>query len=146
MLEKIFAKFGIIDRQSFFQLLFQFIKFGLVGLSNSVVSIVCYYIVLSIDEDLYMAGNIIGIIASIFNAFYWNDKFVFTGNKADFKSKLKRLGKTYVSYGATSVLSIILLWVEVNLFSISKEIAPLINIGINIPLNFIINKFWAFKA
>lgn len=123
----------------------QFIKFGLVGISNTVVSMVCYYIFLFINEDLYLLGSIMGTIVSIANAFYWNDKYVFKGNKNDWKSKLKRLGKTYVSYGGTSLLSNVLLWIEVSFFYVNKNIAPIVNLLITIPLNYLINKFWTFK-
>jgi putative flippase GtrA len=37
-------------------------------------------------------------------------------------------------------------WVWINVFGISKYVAPLINLVISIPLNFIINKFWAFRT
>lgn len=124
----------------------QFFKFGLVGVSNTVVSMACYYTVLLINEDLYLLGSIIGTIVSIANAFFWNDKFVFKGNQNDLKNKLKRLGKTYVSYGGTSLLSNVLLWAEVSFFDINKNIAPIVNLLLTIPLNFIINKFWTFKG
>ena len=102
----------------------QFFKFGLVGVSNTVVSMACYYTVLLINEDLYLLGSIIGTIVSIANAFFWNDKFVFKGNQNDLKNKLKRLGKTYVSYGGTSLLSNVLLWAEVSFFDINKMLGP----------------------
>ena len=41
-----------------------------------------------------------------------------------------------------SILSLV--WVEV--FHRSKVIAPIINLLISVPLNFIMNKFWAFKS
>lgn len=124
----------------------QFFKFGLVGVSNTVVSMACYYTVLLINEDLYLLGSIIGTIVSIANAFFWNDKFVFKGNQNDLKNKLKRLGKTYISYGGSSLLSNVLLWAEVSFFDINKNIAPIVNLLLTIPLNFIINKFWTFKG
>lgn len=124
----------------------QFIKFGLVGVSNTVVSMVVYYIVLFINPDLYLFGSILGTIVSIANAFYWNDKFVFTGNANDWRSKLKRLGKTYVSYGGTSILSNVLLWIEVTFFGVSRAIAPVVNLIVTIPLNFVINKLWTFRS
>ena len=122
----------------------QFLKFGLVGLSNTFVSMAVYYLFLWIDPKLYMAGSILGTILSIANAFFWNDRFVFKGNAKDFKSTMIRLGKTYISYGGTSLLSNALLWLEVNCFNISKVIAPAVNLIITIPLNFIINKIWTF--
>ena len=62
----------------------------------------------------------------------------------DLKSKLKRLGKTYVSYGGTSFLGFVLLLIEVNLLGINKVLVPIINLFITIPLNFVINKLWTF--
>ena len=123
----------------------QFVKFGLVGISNTVVSLACYYFFLWLNEDLYLVGTIVGTIVSIANAFIWNDRFVFTGGAQDWKSKLKRLGKTYVSYGGTSLLGIVLLWLEVELFGVSKAVAPIVNLIITIPLNFLINKYWTFR-
>lgn len=145
MIRKLFAKLGITDKTSFLEVLWQFIKFGLVGVSNTVVSMAVYYVFLWIDEDLYMLGSILGTILSILNAFIWNDLFVFTGNARDFKSILRRLGKTYISYGGTSLLSNVLLWLEVTLLHVSKVYAPIVNLLITIPLNYLINRFWTFK-
>ena len=105
----------------------------------------CYYLFLWINPDWYIAGSIVGTIVSIFNAFVWNDLFVFTGNPKDLGSVVKRLGKTYVSYGGTSLLSTVLLWLEVSLLGVSKVIAPIVNMLVTIPLNFLINKFWTFR-
>lgn len=137
---------GAKNKDEFILLFKQFVKFGLVGISNTAVSMAVYYIVLFIDPQLYMLGSILGTIISIANAFYWNDKFVFAGNRQDWRSKLKRLGKTYVSYGGTSVLSNVLLWVEVTFFHVSRNIAPIVNLLVTIPLNFVINKLWTFRT
>lgn len=140
----IFSKLGVSNKEEFKDLVIQFIKFGLVGASNTAVSFGIYYLFLFIDEDLYMVGTVLGTILSILNAFIWNDLFVFKGNEKDFKSIMKRLGKTYVSYGGTSLLSIFLVWLEVSIIGIPKAIAPIINLFITIPLNFVINKLWTF--
>lgn len=145
MIRKFLSRVGITDAASFWALFLQFFKFGLVGISNTIVSMFVYYVILFINADLYMLGSILGTILSIANAFFWNDKFVFTGNKQDWRSKLKRLGKTYVSYGGTSVLTNVMLWLEVAFCNISKTIAPIVNLVVTIPLNFIINKLWTFR-
>lgn len=141
----LFEKLGVHDEKEFWALFWQFVKFGLVGVSNTVVSMAVYYLVLWIDEDLYMVGSVLGTIVSIANAFIWNDLFVFTGNPKDFKSVMKRLGKTYVSYGGTSALSTVMLWVEVTFFGVDRAFAPIVNLLVTIPLNYLINKFWTFK-
>lgn len=124
--------------------LLQFIKFGLVGVSNTLVAWICYYLFLWIDEDLYIVGSVVGGIVSIANAFYWNDKYVFKSNNNDWRSKLKRLGKTYISYGGTSLFGLLLLWLEVSFLGVSKLIAPPLNLIITIPLNFMLNRNWTF--
>lgn len=139
-------KFDVHSTKDLCSLLLQFFKFGLVGISNTIVSMAVYYLFLWINEDLYMLGSILGTILSIANAFVWNDLFVFTGNPKNFKSVIKRLAKTYVSYGGTSLLSNILLWIEVTFLCIDKLYAPIVNLLITIPLNFIINKFWTFQG
>lgn len=143
--KRLFQRLGADSRDERKALTIQFIKFGLVGVSNTLVSWACYYFFLWINNELYMVGSIVGTILGIANAFVWNDRFVFKGNTGDWKSKLKRLGKTYVSYGLTSVLSIFLMWAEVELLGISKAIAPIVNLLITVPLNFLINKFWTFQ-
>lgn len=122
----------------------QFIKFCFVGVSNTLVAWACYYLFLWIDEDLYIVGSVVGGMVSIANAFYWNDQFVFKSNNNDWRSKLKRLGKTYISYGGTSLFGLLLLWVEVRFLGVSKLIAPPLNLIITIPLNFMLNKNWTF--
>ena len=144
-LDTLFRRLGANDRIEQKALIIQFVKFGLVGIPNTVVSWICYYVILWIDDDLYMLGSLVGTVVSIANAFFWNDRFVFKGKEDDLKSRLKRLGKTYVSYGGTSLLSMLLLWIEVQLFGVNKVIAPVVNLLITIPLNFLINKFWTFR-
>lgn len=138
--------------QDKYDALIQFVKFGIVGLSNTVVSYAIYVVSLIVlqkavilpDID-YLIAQFIGFFLSVLWSFYWNNKFVFQDNEGK-RNLWQALLKTYMSYAFTglflnSVLS--LLWVEV--FQWSKMIAPIINLLVSVPLNFIMNKFWAFK-
>ena len=95
--------------------LIQFIKFGLVGVSNFVISTGIYYLFIWFDPSLYIVGGFVGSVVSIANAFFWNNKFVFKGKDNSFKMLMYKLLKTYISYGGSSLLSIFLLWAEVSL-------------------------------
>lgn len=58
----------------------------------------------------------------------------------------RALFKAYISYAfagifLNSVLSF--LWVEY--LGISKIVSPIINLLVSVPLNFVLNKFWAFR-
>ena len=136
---------GIHNREEFFTVLWQFIKFGIVGVSNTLISLAIYYIFVFISKDLYLWGQVVGWVVSVFNAFFWNNKYVFRSEKTGFRAVLKRLLKTYLTYGATFLLTTVLLYLEVDVWHMSELIAPLINLLISIPLNFLLNKFWAFK-
>ncbi len=124
----------------------QFIKFGIVGISNTLVAWACYYLIIWINEELYMLGSVFGNVVGIANAYFWNDKYVFKSDKNDNYSKLRRLGKTYISYSGTAILGMLLLWVEVRFLGISKVIAPPLNLMIITPLNYLINKYWTFEG
>ena len=129
------------------ELILQFIKFGLVGVSNTAINLAVYYILVFLGVN-YILANSIGFIISVINAYYWNDRYVFNQNqqgKDSIKTTLKKLAKVYASYTFTFVLSNVLLYVWVDLLAISDKIAPIINLLITIPINFIMNKLWAFK-
>lgn len=121
--------------------LFQFIKFGVVGISNTLISLTIYYVLIYFSIN-YIVANTIGFVISVLNSYYWNNRFVFKKNE---KGHFKPLIKTFASYGITFILSTFLLILMINYLGISEMIAPIMNLVITIPLNFILNKFWAFK-
>lgn len=45
---------------------FQFLKFSIVGLSNTFVSLAVYYFFLWLSKDLYLVGNIVGWAVSVY--------------------------------------------------------------------------------
>lgn len=133
-----------------FKILKQFIKFGFVGVLNTIISLAIYYLFVWFDNGLYIVGNIVGFIVSTLNSYLLNSKFVFS-KKSDEVSdqktspKVNEIVKTYLSYGISLGLSTLLLYLEVQVGNMSEKIAPLINLLITIPLNFCMNKFWVYK-
>lgn len=134
--------------------LLQFVRFGIVGLSNTLISYVIYVVSLwgfqkngLLPEIDYLVAQVIAFILSVLWSFYWNNKFVFKKKENESRNIIQALLKTYVSYAFTglflnSILSI--LWMEI--IGISKMFAPIINLLVSVPLNFVINKFWAFRS
>ncbi|MCI9033187.1 MAG: GtrA family protein [Lachnospiraceae bacterium] len=131
----------------------QFVKFGIVGLSNTIISYVIYvggliflqYFGIFSKVD-YLVAQIVAFILSVLWSFYWNNKMVFVLEKGKERSLWKALVKTYISYSFTGLfLNSILLVFWVQICNISEFIAPIINLLVSVPLNFVINKFWAFK-
>ena len=130
----------------------QFIKFGLVGVTNTAVSYVLNVLVLlalqnaNVEWD-YIAGNVVAFVLSVLWSFYWNNRLVFTQQEGHRRIWWKALLKTYLCYGLTGiVLNNLLSWLWIAKLGISKFIAPLFNLVISVPLNFILNKLWAFRG
>lgn len=129
----------------------QFVLFGIVGVSNTVISYLLNIMVLGLLSPFrvawdYIAGNLVAFLLSVLWSFYWNNRIVFTQGEGQSRNLWKALLKAYAAYGFTGiVLNNILSWIWISMFHISKYIAPLINLVISVPLNFVINKLWTFK-
>lgn len=136
------SRLNIHSKEDFYSFINQFTKFGLVGVSNTAISLAIYYAFIVINPALYIVGNTFGFVVSVLNAYYWNNKYVFQKSE---QGHLKTIIKTFIAYGSTFAVGSVLLYVMVEILGISRYLAPLINLLMTIPLNFLINKFWAFK-
>lgn len=129
----------------------QIVKFGIVGASNTIVFYVIYVAALRFleffrifPERNYIFANILGWFVSVFWSFIWNRNFVFCAEEN--LSWWSVLFKAYISYAFTGiVLNNILSYFWIEMVGLEKIIAPIINLVITVPLNFIMNKFWAFR-
>lgn len=124
----------------------QFMKFGFVGLSNTTISILTYSLFVFIGIH-YLIANILSYIVGTLNAYFWNSKYVFKVEDGEKRNGLAAFIKMSISYAFTgiflnSILSI--LWIEI--LVLSKYLAPFFNMIITIPLNYILNKFWAMRS
>ena len=123
----------------------QFVKFGLVGVSNTLISYIVYVILVAFSIH-YLMASLIGFFVSVINAYYWNDKYVFKTDSEEKQVWWKVFLKTFASYSGTGlILNNILLFLWVNVLGVHEMIGPILNLFISIPLNFILNKYWAFK-
>mgnify|MGYP000645072914 FL=1 len=128
----------------------EFLQFGLVGVSNTIISYLLYVVTLLLVSKSgvkfdYIIANIVSWLLSVLWSFYWNNKFVFKKEEGEKRNIWAALFKTYVSYGFTGlILNNILSVLWVSVLHISKMLAPIINLVISIPINFFMNKLWAF--
>lgn len=136
-----------------YQNFMQFVKFGIVGLSNTIISYVIYVVSLLLFQQIgilinsgYLVAQVIAFVLSVLWSFYWNNKIVFSLQEGEERSVFKALIRTFISYSFTGLfLNSILLIFWVKVMHVSEFIAPIINLLVSVPLNFVINKFWAFK-
>ncbi len=147
----------------------QFLKFGLVGLSNTLISEAVYAVIVCLKGH-YMLASATGFILSIFNAYYWNNRYVF---KED-ETREKRIWwqvllKTFIAYlwGFLANLALLVLWIDIlhisdylepiarlchqwDLRFLSAEVlgnlfAEGINLILVLPMNYLVNKLWAYQ-
>lgn len=118
----------------------KFIKFVMVGFGNLFVSLVTYYILVSFSIN-YQIANIGGFITGSINGYIWNKIWVFKNSKRDAASIIK----FYLTYLSTWLLSALLLYIWIEKMKISDKIAPVINVFITTPINYLLNKYWVFK-
>ncbi len=131
----------------------QLFKFTMVGFSNVIVSYSFYLIFFRLFHSAeilpntdYLIAQFIGYVLSIFWSFYWNRRYVFVEGQ-DTVPWYTALIKSFIAYSFTGIFMnslLSFLWVEIA--GLSKIIAPIINLVINVPVNFVMNKFWAFRS
>ena len=154
ILRFVFGVFGKEYTDMFHESLMQFVKFGIVGVSNTVISYLLYTFTLIGLRAVglfagydYLIATVISFVLSVLWSFYWNNKMVFVMEEGQSRNLWKALIKTYISYSFTGLFLnsvLMVLWVQV--FHVSEFIAPIINLLVSVPVNFLINKFWAFKS
>lgn len=122
----------------------QFVKFLLVGASNTVVLLAVYYLVLwLLGRSYYLLGQTLGYAAGILNSFFWNSRYVFAPKK---KSGAASFLKMTLSYGVTYVLQAGLLTALVDWCHVSEILAPLLAIAVTTPINFVLNRLFVFPG
>ena len=124
----------------------QFIKFGLVGVTSTIVSLLIYSFCVYLQVQYFIA-NFLAFVLSVLNSFFWNNKFVFKKNDGAYRNLFYTLLKSYVSYSITGIFfQSLLLFLFIDKLGISKYIAQILCILINLPVNFLLNKYWSYKS
>ncbi len=125
--------------------LLQFIKFGIVGFFNTLLNYAVYSLCVKVGLH-YLFANACGFIISVLSAYYFNGKFVFHNAKLSKKERLVSLVKTYAVYAFTGLLlNSFLLYLLVKRMGVSEYLAPLLCLFVTVPLNFLLNKYWAMR-
>lgn len=147
----------------------EIIKFGMVGVLNTLVSQIIYMLAVSAGCH-YIAANILAFVISVLHAFLWQTRFVFKEDEnAEKRVWWQVLLKTYAAYAFTGLFlnSVLLtLWIDIIKierftqpltdlangigFSLTNhelavDLGPILNIFVNVPINFCLNKFWAYR-
>ena len=135
---------GIYNFNDGIRFVVQFIKFGLVGVFNTVIGLGIYYVFIWIDDSIGMAllGQAVGWTCGVLNAFILNRLFVFKESKEVW---WKILLKLYVAYGLSLVITLVLTFLLIEVLGVSMVLTPLLILFVTVPLNFLMSKYWSFR-
>ena len=87
----------------------------------------------------------VAFLVSTVNAYYWNNRYVFQGDRHTWKQHLNAYIRTAACYALTGLVLAPAMKVWLVGMQVPFWIASLSTLVLTIPLNFILNKFWAFK-
>jgi putative flippase GtrA len=117
----------------------QFIKFCIVGVVNTTISLVAYYFLLKLGVH-YLLASTVSYCVGILNGYIFSTKFVFNSQR----NKLQAI-KFVGVYLSSLAINLLILYILVDIFSVSEFIAQVIATIFNVVYNYFLNKFWTFK-
>jgi putative flippase GtrA len=119
----------------------QFVKFGLVGVSNTLLTFAVYTLLLKAFGVFYLAASAIGFVLGAVNGFLLNRRWTFSGHVGDSLTPV-RWG---VVQGCGLALNEALLYVLVHHASLDKLLAQACATVIVTVSTFFVNRAWTFR-
>lgn len=125
--------------------LIQFTNFSIVGLINLVLSYILYIVFISFNLH-YQVANQIAFWLTVLNGYILNKYWVFkiAKNKRESHQKLSII-KYFIIYGSNIILGVLILYFFVDIIGVNKYVVPFFSMPITVPLNYFLNKQWAFR-
>lgn len=122
-------------------MLVQFVKFGIVGVSNTLLAFAIYTVLLKVFGVWYLAASAIGFVVGAVNGFLLNRRWTFAGHVGDSLTPV-RWG---VVQGCGLVLNEGLLFLFVDGAGIEKLLGQACATAIVTVITFLVNRAWTFR-
>ncbi|KZL92968.1 GtrA family protein [Clostridium magnum] len=119
----------------------QFIKFSLVGVSNTLISLISYTIIVKLGL-YYIVANVLAYGVGMVNSFILNKRWVFKSKNSVGTTAVKFI---LVNLGALSA-STFLLYLCVSIIGLNKILAQIVVTLLVLIINFSANKLWSFRT
>jgi putative flippase GtrA len=123
-------------------LLAQFLRFALVGVSNTLLTLAVYALLVKGIGVWYLLASAIGFAAGAVNGYLLNRRFTFPEHRADVLTPLRWTIVQGCGLGVDEAL----LYAFVNALHLDKLIAQVVAIGIVVVLTFAANRTWTFRV
>ena len=119
----------------------QFVKFGIVGLSNTLLTFAVYTLLLKGFGVWYLAASAIGFMVGATNGFLWNRRWTFREHVGDAFTPVRWT----VVQGCGLGLNEGLLYLFVDRASLDKLLAQAFATAVVTVLTFLANRAWTFR-
>ena len=123
------------------QSLIQFLTFGIVGISNTLITALTIWLFLKVLHCSDYFANFTGYILGLINSFIWNRKWTFES-----KTKVSAtLFKFIVTFAISYLFQLGNLYLLLHYTHIDPYFCQLLSIVVYTILNFVLNKTYTFK-
>src|SRR5271167_58172 len=120
----------------------QFVKFGIVGVSNTLLTFAVYTLLLKGFGVWYLAASAIGFVVGAVNGFLWNRRWTFRGHVGDALTPV-RWG---IVQGCGLGLNLGLLYLLVHDAGLDELLAQAFATVVVTVLTFLANRAWTFRV
>ncbi len=118
----------------------KFMKFGLIGILNTLLTIGSYMLFVYLGMN-YIIANVIGYGIGVINSYYWNKNWVFQVSS----NQRSIFVKFVVVNLITLVINTLALYILANYLDIHPYLAQIFATGFGLLINFFLNKKWTFE-
>jgi putative flippase GtrA len=119
----------------------QFVKFGIVGVSNTLLTFVVYTVLLKGFDVWYLAASAIGFLVGATNGFMWNRRWTFREHVGDALTPVR----WFVVQGCGLLLNLGLVYVFVDDARLDKLLGQACATSVVTVLTFFANRAWTFR-
>ena len=120
----------------------QFVKFGLVGVSSTILDWGLYLLLTRYLLVFYLIAKALSFILGVTNSYTWNRKWTFRSKEP---KKLHQFSKFLVVASVGLGLNTLIMYIVVSRLHLSDIIGLLLSSVFVMSWNFLVNKFWTFK-
>jgi putative flippase GtrA len=120
----------------------QFVKFGIVGVSNTLIFFLVYTLLLKVFGVWYVAASGIGFAVGATNGFLWNRRWTFRGHVGDALTPVR----WFVVQTSGLFLNLGLVYLFVDGAGLGELLGQAVTIVIVTLTTFFANRAWTFKT
>jgi putative flippase GtrA len=123
-------------------LVVQFVKFGIVGVSNTLIFFLVYTLLLKVFGVWYVAASGIGFAVGAINGFLWNRRWTFRGHVGDALTPVR----WFVVQTSGLLVNLGLVYLFVDGAGLGELWGQAVTIVIVTVLTFFANRAWTFRG